>query len=49
MEVGYELEINISRKELRLLLLHEFRLNHKATVCQEQTNRRIGKMINEAE
>ena len=31
MEVDYELETNISRKELRLLLLHEFRLNHKAT------------------
>ena len=31
MEVDYELETNISRKELRVLLLHEFRLNHKAT------------------
>lgn len=31
MEVDHELETNISRKEFRVLLLHEFRLNHKAT------------------
>ena len=31
LKVDYELETNISRKKLRLLLLHEFRLNHKAT------------------
>ena len=31
MDVDLELEMNISRKELRVLLLHEFRLGHKAT------------------
>ena len=31
MEVNLELEIKLSRRELRLLLLHEFRLARKAT------------------
>ena len=31
MDVDLELEMKISRRELRVLLLHEFRLGHKAT------------------
>ena len=31
MEVDLETETNLSRKELRVLLLHEYRLGHKAT------------------
>ena len=31
MEVDLELEMKLSRRELRLLLLHEFRLARKAT------------------
>ena len=31
MEVDLELEMKLSRRELRLLLLHEFRLGRKAT------------------
>jgi hypothetical protein len=29
MEVDLELEVKISLRELRLLLLHQFRLDHK--------------------
>ena len=35
MDADHELEINLSRREIRVLLLHEFRLDHKAT---EATN-----------
>ena len=31
MEVDLELEMKLSRRELRLILLHEFRLGRKAT------------------
>ena len=31
MDAHHELEMNLSRREIRLLLLHEFRLGHKAT------------------
>ncbi len=31
MDVDLELEMKISRRELRVLLLHEFRLGRKAT------------------
>ena len=31
MEVDLDVEIKLSRRELRLLLLHEFRLGRKAT------------------
>ena len=31
MEVDLETETNLSRKELRVLLLHEYRLGHEAT------------------
>ena len=31
IDVDRESEMNLSRKELRVLLLHEFRLGHKAT------------------
>jgi transposase len=35
MDVDHGLEMNLSRREIRALLLHEFRLDHKAT---EATN-----------
>jgi hypothetical protein len=31
MDVDLEFELKISRRDLRVLLLHEFRLGHKAT------------------
>ena len=31
MDADHELKINLSRREIRVLLLHEFRLGHKAT------------------
>ena len=31
MDADSELEMNLSRREIRLLLLYEFRLGHKAT------------------
>ena len=31
MDADRELEINLSRREIRVLLLHEFCLGHKAT------------------
>ena len=31
MDVDHESEMNLSRKELRVLLLHEFRFGRKAT------------------
>jgi transposase len=31
MDVDLELELKISRRDLQVLLLHEFRLGHKAT------------------
>ncbi len=31
MDVDHELKMNLSRREIRVLLLHEFRLGHKAT------------------
>jgi transposase len=35
MDTGHVTEMKISRREIRVLLLHEFRMNHKAT---EATN-----------
>ena len=31
MDVDVESKINLSHREIRVLLLHEFRLDHKAT------------------
>ena len=31
MNADHELEMNLSRREIRVLLLHEYRLGHKAT------------------
>jgi len=31
MDADHELKMNLSRREIRVLLLHEFRLDHKAT------------------
>ena len=36
-EVDLELELKIFRQELRVLLLHEFRLGHKATEATSNT------------
>ena len=43
MDVDLELEMNISRKELRVLLLHEFRLGHKATEVTSNICSTMGK------
>jgi hypothetical protein len=45
MDVDLELEMKISRRELRVLLLHEFRLDHKA---KEATSNRCGTMGKDA-
>ena len=36
MDVGRETEMNLSRREMRMLLLHQFPLGHKATnnICK---------------
>ena len=31
MDTDHELKMNLSRREIQVLLLHEFRLNHKTT------------------
>jgi hypothetical protein len=31
MDADHELKMNLSRREIRVILLHEFRLDHKAT------------------
>jgi hypothetical protein len=31
MDADHELKMNLSRREIRVLLLHEFHLGHKAT------------------
>ena len=31
MDTGHELKMNLSHREIRVLLLHEFRLGHKTT------------------
>jgi transposase len=42
MDVDHGLEMNLSRREIRMILLHEFRLGHKATnnICN-----RMGKNV----
>ncbi len=45
MDVDLELEMKISHRELRVLLLHEFRLSRKAT---EPTSNICGKMGKDA-
>ena len=45
MEVDLELEMKLSRRELRLLLLHEFRLGRKATEATSNTCGTMGKAV----
>jgi transposase len=43
MDVDLEVEMNISRRELRVLLLHEFRLGRKATEATSNICSTMGK------
>src|SRR5271155_4632974 len=43
MDVDLEVEMNISRRELRVLLLHEFRLGRKATESTSNICSTMGK------
>jgi hypothetical protein len=45
MELDLELEMKISRRELRVLLLHEFHLDHKATEAASNICSTIGEDI----
>jgi HTH domain in Mos1 transposase len=45
MDVGLELEVRISLRELRVLLLHEFRLGHKATEATSNICGTMGKDV----
>jgi histone-lysine N-methyltransferase SETMAR len=45
MELDLELETKISRRELRVLLLHEFRLDHKATEAASNICSTMGKDV----
>ena len=45
MEVDLELEMKLSRRELRLLLLHEFRLGRKATEATSNICGTMGKAV----
>ena len=45
MEVDLELELKLSRRELRLLLLHEFRLGRKATEATSNICGTMGKAV----
>ncbi len=45
MDVDLELEMKISRRELRVLLLHEFRLGRKATEATSNICGTMGKDV----
>lgn len=45
MDIDLEFEMNISRRELRLLLLHEFRLGRKATEATSNICGTMGKNV----
>ena len=45
MEVDPELEMKLSRRELRLLLLHEFRLGRKVTEATSNICSTMGKDV----
>ena len=45
MEVDLELEVKLSRREFRLLLLHKFRLGHKATEATSNIRGTMGKDV----
>ena len=42
MDADRELEINLSHREIRVLLLHEFRLGHKATEAANSISSTVG-------
>ncbi len=44
-EANIDLEIEISRRELRVLLLHQFRLGHKATEVASNICSTMGKDV----
>ena len=43
--VNLELELKISRRELRVLSLHEFRLDHQATEATSNIHSTMGKYV----
>ena len=45
MDVDLELELKISRREFRVLLLHQLRLRHKATEATSNTCSTMGKDV----
>ena len=45
MDVDLELELKISRRELQVLLLHQFRLCHKATEATSNIYSTMGKDV----
>ena len=45
MDVDLELEMKLSRRELRLLLLHKFRLSRKATEATSNIYGTMGKTV----
>ena len=45
MDVDLELELKISRRELRVVLVHEFRLDHKATEATSKVCSTMGKDV----
>ena len=45
MDIDLELEMKISRRELRVLLLHEFRLGHKANEATSNICGTMGKDV----
>ena len=45
MDVDHGLKINLSRTEIRVLLLHKFRLGRKATEATNNIRSRIGEDV----
>ena len=45
MDIGLELELKISRRDLPVLLLHEFRLGHKETEATSNRCSTMGKDV----
>ncbi len=45
MNDDHELKMNLSRREIRVILLHEFRLDHKATEAANNICSTMGKDV----
>jgi hypothetical protein len=45
MDADHELKMNLSRREIRVLLLHEFRLSHKATEAANNICSTMGEAV----